>query len=287
MTIINFKVFSNHVLMGVLLVCVVVFFLASCQTDSVKVQPVEAFTFVQICDPQLGFSEYEQDKASFRQAVQQINALRPELVVICGDMVNTADDRSYADFKEIANGLSMPYYCVPGNHDVGNEPTTASLQVYRQRMGQDYFVVEHKGAAFIFVNTQLWKNPVEGETEKQDIWLKESLKAASAKGQLIFVVGHYPLFCKQADEPDEYMNLPKEKRIELLTLFEHYQVAAVLGGHTHKLTLNPYNAIQMVNSETTSKNLDDRPLGFRVWHVQDQASPRHEFVPLDRPRPQD
>ncbi|HML74447.1 MAG TPA: metallophosphoesterase [Anaerohalosphaeraceae bacterium] len=269
-----------------LLVGLATMFLVSCRAQSVKVQPVEVFTFVQVCDPQLGFSEYEQDKASFRQAVRQINALRPEMVVICGDMVNTADDRSYADFKEIANGLSMPYYCVPGNHDVGNEPTPASLQAYRQRLGQDYVVVEHKGAAFIFVNTQLWKNPVEGETEKQDTWLKESLKEASAKGQQIFVVGHYPLFCKQANEPDEYMNLPKEKRAELLTLFERYQVAAVLGGHTHKLILNSYNIIQMVNGEATSRNLDSRPLGFRVWHVQHQVIPRHEFVALDQPASQ-
>jgi len=262
----------------ILLVCLAVMCLVSC-----RALPAKIFTFVQVCDPQLGFTEYEQDKASFRQAVRQINALRPELVVICGDMVNTADDRSYADFKEIANGLSMPYYCVPGNHDVGNEPTPASLQTYRQRLGQDYFVVEHKGTAFIFVNTQLWKNPVEGESEKQDTWLKKSLKEASAKGQPIFVVGHYPLFCKQADEPDEYMNLPKEKRAELLALFEHYQVAAVLGGHTHKVTQNPYNTIQMVNGETTSRNLDNRPLGFRVWHVREQASPRHEFVALEQP----
>ncbi|MBN2514105.1 MAG: metallophosphoesterase [Sedimentisphaerales bacterium] len=286
MTMINSKISVNRSMIKILLVCLAVMCVVSCRAQSVKVQPVEEFTFVQVCDPQLGFSEYKKDKESFRQAVRQINALRPELVVVCGDMVNTADDRSYTDFKAIVNGLSMPYYCVPGNHDVGNEPTTASLQTYRQRLGQDYFVVEHKGAAFIFVNTQLWKNPVEGETEKQDIWLKESLQAALAKGQLIFVVGHYPLFCKQADEPDEYMNLPKEKRVELLALFEHYQVAAVLGGHTHKLTLNLYNTIQMVNGEATSRNLDSRPLGFRVWHVQDQVIPRHEFVALDQPASQ-
>ncbi len=277
----NLKFCSIRNVVNMLLVCLAAICLVSC-----RAQPAKTFTFVQVCDPQLGFSEYEQDKASFRQAVRQINALRPDLVVICGDMVNTADDRSYTDFKAIANGLSMPYYCVPGNHDVGNEPTNASLQTYRQRLGRDYFVAEHKGVAFIFVNTQLWKTPVEGETEKQDVWLKESLKKAWAKGQQIFIVGHYPLFCKQADEPDEYMNLPKENRAELLTLFDRYQVAAVLGGHTHKLILNSYNTIQMVNGEATSRNLDSRPLGFRVWHVQEQVLPRHEFVALDQPASQ-
>ncbi|MEN6308667.1 MAG: metallophosphoesterase [Anaerohalosphaeraceae bacterium] len=279
----NLKFCSVRDVVNVLLVSLAAMFLVSCRVQSSKVQPVEMFTLVQVCDTQLGFSEYEQDKASFRQAVRQINALRPDLVVICGDMVNTADDSSYTDFKEIAGGLSMPYYYVPGNHDVGNEPTPSSLQTYRQRLGRDYFVVEHKGAAFIFVNTQLWKNPVPDESEKQDAWLKESLQNASAKGQQLFIVGHCPLFCKRADELNEYMNLPKEKRAELLALFEQYKVSAVLGGHTHRLTVNQYNAIQMVNGETISKNLDNRPLGFRVWHVHNQAIPQHEFIPLDQP----
>jgi len=239
------------------------------------------FTFVQICDPQLGFSDYSRDMDSLRQAVRQTNALRPDFVVICGDLVNTANAGSYADFKEIISGFQMPCYCVPGNHDVGNQPTPESLQKYRKIMGKDYFSFEHKGAAFVFVNTSLWKGFVEGESEKQDTWLKERLKDSFAKGQQIFIIGHFPLFCREADEPDEYMNLPMEKRAELLTLFEQCNVTAVLGGHAHKLTVNNYKNIQLVNAEATSKNLDGRPLGFRVWYVNGPMPPRHEFVPLD------
>jgi len=47
-----------------LLVCLAVMCLVSCRAQSVKVQPVRTFTFVQVCDPQLGFSEYEKDKAT-------------------------------------------------------------------------------------------------------------------------------------------------------------------------------------------------------------------------------
>lgn len=122
----------------------------------------------------------------------------------------------------------MPCYCVPGNHDVGNKPTPESLDRYRRIIGGDYFVVEHKGTTFIFVNTQLWKEVLENESEKQDVWLKERLKIACEKGQQVIVVGHYPLFCKKADKADEYMNLPLDKRMELLSLYDQYNVVAVL-----------------------------------------------------------
>lgn len=256
--------------------------LTSCNPGTIFSYKTESFTFAQISDTQLGFSDYQKDMDSFRQAVMQINDLDPDFVVICGDLVNHANDKSFSDFKEIKNCLQMPCYCVPGNHDIGNKPTPDSLSRYRKTIGEDYFVAEHKQAAFIFVNSLLWKEPMENESEKQDEWLKERLKIASEKGRQIFVVGHYPLFCSRPDEPDEYMNLPSAKRRELLILYDRHNVAAVLHGHTHKLTLNNYENILMVGAETTSRNFDKRPLGFRMWYVEGGLHPRHEFVPLSR-----
>ncbi|MCK5606307.1 hypothetical protein KAR91_30685, partial [Candidatus Pacearchaeota archaeon] len=102
------------------------------------------------------------------------------------------------------------------------------------------------------------------------------------KGSRVFVVAHYPLFLKNPDEAEEYMNLPLAKRKELLSLFEERGVVALLGGHTHRLVINEYKGIQLVNGETTSKNFDKRPFGFRLWHVGDTSPFRHDFVPLER-----
>src|SRR5438270_8580224 len=41
----------------------------------------QQFTFVQMCDPQLGMGGYEADVARFTQSVNQINALKPDFVV--------------------------------------------------------------------------------------------------------------------------------------------------------------------------------------------------------------
>jgi 3',5'-cyclic AMP phosphodiesterase CpdA len=277
------SVFYHYIiLLPVALIAAVI--LTSCNSYT-SLDKTKSFTFVQISDTQLGFSDYQKDIDSFRQAVFKINDLNPSFVVICGDLVNNASDKSFSDFKDIKNSLKMPCYCVPGNHDIGNKPTQESLRRYRKNIGADYFVVEHTGTTFIFVNTQLWKEVLEVESERQDVWLKEKLKLASEKKQQVFIVGHYPLFCKKADEAEEYMNLPFDKRMELLSLYDQNNVIAILHGHTHTLSLNNYNDIQMVGAETTSKNFDKNPLGFRLWYVEDKMPPKHEFIPLGRPNP--
>ena len=241
----------------------------------------EAFTFVQVCDPQLGWGYgYANDLNSFKQAVSHINGLNPDLVVICGDMVDSFNDSSVADFQQAREGLTMPSYCAPGNHDVGNTPTVSRLERYHQAFGNDYFAVEHKGYTFVIVNTCLWKAPLAGESEKQDEWLKQTLAAAYDKGSPVFVVGHHPLYLTSPGEPEEYYNLPPAKRAELLNLYVDFGVVAVLGGHRHLLVINEYQGIQLVNGETTCRHFDNSPLGFRLWFVDSPTSIRHEFRPV-------
>jgi len=241
----------------------------------------ESFKIVQLCDTQLGFGGYEHDVNAFKQAVKQINMIKPDLVFICGDLVNKCEEKSFADFNKIKDTFTVPCHCAPGNHDVGNKPTRESLQYYRKVVGEDYYSFEHKECVFVIVNTQLWKTPVKNESERHDSWLETTLKTAAKKKARIFVVGHYPLFVKKPDESDEYYNLPATKRKDLLSIFAKRGVVAMLGGHTHRLLINEHNGIQLVNGETTSKNFDKRPLGFRVWQVMNSRPFVHKFVSLE------
>jgi 3',5'-cyclic AMP phosphodiesterase CpdA len=239
------------------------------------------FTFVQMCDTQLGMGGYEHDVMTFKLAVKQINSMKPDFVIICGDLVQKANDESFADFKSIKSGFTLPCYCAAGNHDVGNQPTADSLKNYRETIGEDYYLFEHEGFTFIVANTQLWKSPLSGESEKHDAWFKKSLEAAKAKNSPTVIAMHYPLFIKEPSENESYYNIPQPKRQEILDLCEKNGVVAVLAGHTHKQITNTYKSIQMVNGETTSKNLDKRPMGFRLWSVDSEKGMRHDFVKLE------
>ena len=238
----------------------------------------ETFTFVQICDTQLGFGGYDADVAAFEQAVRQINTLAPDFVIICGDLVNGPDERSLNDFTRINAGFEVPCHLVAGNHDVGNEPTPETLAAYRKRFGPDHYAFEHRGSTFVVVNTCLWKFPVDGETQRQDAWLRETLGKANGS---VFIAGHHPMFIEQPDEDEAYFNLEPGIRAKLLDLYAGSGVVAVLGGHSHKLLLNDYRGMVLVNGETTSRNFDERPRGFRQWVVgAEDGTVKHSFVPL-------
>lgn len=263
-----------------ILIAAMIFFAGFASYRKVRVNN-HSFTFVQICDPHLGKNGNEKEKAVLRQLVRQVNLKGAELVFICGDLTHNGDEKSLKQFIEIASEFNMPWYCVPGNHDIGKKPTAESLERYRKTVGADYFAVEHKGATFLLVNTSLWYKPVKIETERQDAWLRKSLKAAGKKGNQIFIVAHYPLFVEKITEWNSRKNLPKGNRLELLELFTEHKVAAVLGGHLHRLTINDYKNIQLVNAESIKFNYDKRPFGFRVWTVKSGEPPTHEFVALD------
>jgi 3',5'-cyclic AMP phosphodiesterase CpdA len=240
----------------------------------------QPFHFVQMCDTQLGFGGYDDDVDRFSRAVAQINALNPDFVVICGDLVNTANEKSFSDFKRIKDRFQVPCHSAAGNHDLGNQPTTKSLKFYRETIGNDYFHFVHQGFTFVIVNTQLWKAPVQEETARHDTWLRSTLASARQQHSPVVIVGHYPLFLKTPEEDEEYMNLPQSKRHELLELYQQNGVVAVLGGHTHRLLVNSFQGVPLVNGETTSRNFDQRPFGFRHWHVAESGALTHEFVPL-------
>jgi 3',5'-cyclic AMP phosphodiesterase CpdA len=222
---------------------------------------------------------YEHDVKSFKLAVKRINVLKPDFVIICGDLVHDAGDSSYSDFLKIKEEFKIPCYVASGNHDVGNIPNDSTLSFYRKIIGKDYYEFQNKGYSFIVTNTQLWKHNIGEESEKHERWFRETLKIQNRKENPVFVIGHIPLYIEQPDEDERYFNFPLSKRQEILTLFMKNNVVAYLSGHTHKKVINNYNNIQLVSGETTSKNFDKRPFGFRLWQVS-RDTINHHFVSL-------
>ena len=257
-------------------------FLGCSQTDYAR-----PFTFVQLCDPQLGFGGYDSDLLRLEQAVRQIDAMqpKPDFVVVCGDLVHApgTDDewaRQYGDVKRALSELTVPCYIVPGNHDVGKAPTAEALQRYRKYVGKDYYAFDHKGCTFVMADSQLWMKNVPRESDAQDRFVRQAVKSAHDKGLKVFVVQHIPLFVRSPDEPAQSSSLPPEIRKDLLEFYRENGVVAILSGHLHDHLDWQYNSIQMVTGEATSVMNKGRPRGFRVWHVSGAPPFRNEFVAL-------
>jgi len=238
---------------------------------------------VQLCDPQLGFGQgnFDADVMRLKQAVQKINELAPDMVVIAGDMVNDGkDDDAIALFKTIIASIKAPVLLAAGNHDLPDPVTTAGIQRYRSLYGDDYRAVECKSRCIIAVNTQLWREAPPEESNRHELFLRESFQKAKKKQQAVIILSHVPPFVSSIDEPDEYFNLPISKREDILRLCNDNGVLIWLAGHTHTTAQRSYERISILNGETTSTNFDSRPPGFRLLTIHPNQSFDWEFVAL-------
>ncbi|KAL5109875.1 Serine/threonine-protein phosphatase CPPED1 [Taenia crassiceps] len=194
------------------------------------------FTFVQLADPQLALLErygekrdppykWDRELALVDRAISAINRLSvtPKFVIVCGDLVDAEPGRperqeQISDLKSSLEKVSpgIPIFVLPGNHDVGNNPSPADIDDYRSHWGDDYFT--------------FWC----AEFSDQDSWLDNELSAIEnkdAEGILIFQ--HIPPFKKSANEGNDYFNLPNNVREDLLSRYYKAGVRYLFSGHLH------------------------------------------------------
>jgi len=93
----------------------------------------------------------------FAQAVEKLNLLQPEFVMSIGDFIEgktedgTELDMQWDEFDAMARKLEMPFFYVPGNHDISNE---VMAEKWRQRLGPSYYHFIYRDVLFLCVNTE-------------------------------------------------------------------------------------------------------------------------------------
>jgi hypothetical protein len=98
-------------------------------------------------------------------AIEMVNLLQPEFVACLGDLVEgytdpagyTANEETYRTWWKEVDGylekLDMPFFFLPGNHDLNNP---ASVKVWRERYGdtRQYYHFIYKNVLFLMINTE-------------------------------------------------------------------------------------------------------------------------------------
>jgi 3',5'-cyclic AMP phosphodiesterase CpdA len=248
-----------------------------------------SYFFAVLADPQFGAftqdRDFAQETANYEFAIANLNRLKPAFVIICGDLINLPGDPAQRDeYFRITAQLdpSIPVYAVAGNHDVGNEPTPESLADYREHFGPDYYSFEQPGIYAIVLNTSLIAAPdyVAAEAEAQRIWLASELDRARASGAShLFVFQHHSWFLEQADEADQYFNIPLERRKEYLAMLKEAGVSHVFAGHYHRNAYARDENLEMVTTGPVGRPAGDEPSGLRFVRVT-PAAIAHDYYPL-------
>lgn len=238
-----------------------------------------AQTFIQMSDPQFGMYTknvgFDHETANFEFAIATANRLKPAFVVVTGDLINDAGNAlQAAEYQRIAARLDprIRLFSVPGNHDVENEPTVQSLAAYRQRFGPDYYTFRVGDVAGFVLNSNLEKAPknVPEEAAKMEKWLQTELAKARQGGvKHLIVFQHISFFLADANEEDQYFNIPRETRQRYLKLLHEYGVRQVFAGHYHRNAWGQDGDLEMVTSGPVGMPLGGGKSGIRVVAVKD------------------
>lgn len=245
--------------------------------------------FVQLADPQFGAftsdREFEQETANFEFAIANINRIHPAFVVVCGDLVNKAGDPAQiAEYFRITARLdrSIPVYSVPGNHDVGNEPTPESLAAYRKAFGPDYYSFRSGDLFGIVLDSSLIAAPgrAPDAAEQQETWLKAELGKARASGaRHVVVFQHHSWFLEDPNEADQYFNIPREQRRRYLDLLKASGVGYVFAGHYHRNAFGKDGTLEMITNGPVGRPLGPDPSGIRVVYMREDRL-EHQYYGL-------
>ncbi len=246
------------------------------------------FTFVQIGDPQFGFTagndgnSFAVEADVLERVVRSINRMRPapEFVAICGDLTHLPGHAAQiAAYRRIIGTVdqSIPVHTAPGNHDFQTSLSMESIEAYRKLFGPDRSAFEVRGWRFIALNSVLLQPPdkLPDELAAQTEWLKKTLadaKRAHARGIVAFM--HHPFTDEDISGP-----APEPHRRMYLDLFAENKVTAVFSAHTHRtVPEKTYRGVRLINTNGLVRSFDDSP-GLRIVHVGADRI-EHVFVPV-------
>ena len=209
---------------------------------------------------------------NFDRVRNYIDARRPDLVVNSGDV--GFDGPTHRDDLEFAKGLhdalAAPCRYLPGNHDIGDNPTQvgpapsqpateAHRQAFLAIFGEDRWRFDAAGWCFIGLNSLIMNTGLGSETEQFD-WLASQLQSTHGKPVALFL--HKPLYLNAPDDPElvatSIRYVPMPARIHLVEMLRAVDLRLVASGHVHQRRDFTYAHIRHIWAPSTGFIVPDR-----------------------------
>ena len=237
---------------------------------------------------------------NFHRISEYIDAARPDLVVNSGDLAfDGPTSRGDLEFAKALHG-ALPVTCryLPGNHDIGDNPTKVGpapsqpateddRQTFLAIFGEDRWRFEAAGWCFIGLNSLVMNTGLASETEQHE-WLASELSSANGKPVALFL--HKPLYLNSPDDPElpatsiRYVPMPVRSR--LVETLRSVDLRLVASGHVHQRRDFTFGHVRHVWAPSAGFIISDarqevigtkevglveyrfQPSGFEVRHVK-------------------
>lgn len=170
----------------------------------------------------------------FEDAIAKVKMLQPAFVMSTGDLIDgyTTDPKvwnaQWLEFEALVERLEMPFYYVPGNHDISN---LLMLDVWKKRRGDPWFSFMHKNVLFIGLHTE--DRPFGGLGAEQIAWVKKTLADhADVRWTMLFF--HRPLWMEKNQTGYEQVRAAlKGRNYTVFSGHLHHYVMGELDGMKH------------------------------------------------------
>ena len=211
----------------------------------------------------------------FEDGVAKLNLLQPEFVMSVGDLIDgyTEDreliDRQWKEFIGFTDALEMPFFYLPGNHDISN---LVMEEEWIERFGRTYYHFVFRDVLFLCLDSEDPPDSHIGDEQREYV-ARALAENPDVRWTLVFL--HKPLW----DYGDETGWRPVE---ELLKDRPH----TVFAGHRHRYLKFERNDQSYIMLATTGGGSRLRGPAFGqfdhvVWITMTDGGPRIANLMLD------
>src|ERR1700722_13758837 len=197
---------------------------------------------------------------NFDRVRDYIDAKRPDLVINTGDLAfdgpTSRDDLEFT--RDLHAGLPVACRYLPGNHDIGDNPTKVgpvpphpASEADRERflavIGEDRWRFEAAGRCFIGLNTLIMNTGLASEAEQFDCLASE---LAKVNGRPVALFLHKPLYLNAPGDPELAASairyVPMPARTQLVEMLRTVDLRLVASGNVHQRRDFTYSHIRHV-----------------------------------------
>ena len=161
----------------------------------------------------------------FEDGIRKINLLQPEFVMSVGDLIQggTYDrqiiNTQWLEFRSFVEQLQMPFFFVPGNHDISND---VMAEEWLEHFGRPYYHFVYRDVLFLCLNTED-PPPSKMSAAQRDYVARALAENPQVRWTMVFL--HKPLW--------DYAEETGWREIEALLKGRKHTVIA---GHRHSYT---------------------------------------------------
>ena len=159
----------------------------------------------------------------FEKGVEKINLVMPEFVMCVGDLISgyTTDtaiiSQQWDEVNQIISGLKMPFFYLPGNHDITND---VMQKEWEKRYGKRYYSFNYKNVLFLVLDSNDDKD--HNLTREQTDFVLKTLKE-NGDVRWTFLFMHHPIWTYDTGGQFEEIQTALQNR-------KH----TVIAGHEHR-----------------------------------------------------